>query len=205
MNLLFASLAALIAGPILLKLLRRAEWAVQAVDAFVAITIGGLVIFDILPHCISTVGWYALPAAFIGLVGPALLHRPLNHCQHDEAPFWLSLAALAIALHALLDGVALVTPELSQHADDAHAHHLAYAVVAHRTLEGAGLWWLVQPRYGTRWAMAVVGLIGISTVMGYMIGQQAIALAPSATLSIVQAIVAGSLLHVVLAKIRHNH
>ena len=187
MMLLLASLAALFAGPACILLFGRRPGAVLAIDSFVLVAIGGLVFFHILPHSVSDGGWPALVAAVAGLLAPVALHGPLDECSGRGNRSLLSLAVLGIASHAFFDGVALVG-----------GASLALAVVLHRVLEGLGIWWLVRPHHGTRGTVMVVSTIAAATTAGYACGDMALHTELATWVSIVQAMVAGSLLHVLL-------
>ena len=193
MTLLVASLLALFVGPVFVHVMGRRHAAILAIDGFVLVAIGGLVLFHILPHSVADAGWPALIAAAIGLVVPTFFHPPLEECPGREAMPLLSLAILTIALHAFLDGVGLVDPSAS---GDGNA--LGIAVVLHRILEGLGIWWLVRPHYGRRGTIAVVGVMAVATIMGFFSAGAASHAASERVIDIVQVAVAGSLLHVLM-------
>ena len=123
----------------------RARRTVAAVDAFALVGVAGLVLVHILPQSFELAGWWVLPVAVLGAVGPGLLCGTRLFSGRESRVVALPLALLAIALHALLDGVAIASDE----AGAAHgSSELALAVVLHRVPVGLGIWWLVRPLYG---------------------------------------------------------
>ncbi|MCP4867233.1 MAG: hypothetical protein GY898_00765 [Proteobacteria bacterium] len=191
MTLLIASLAALLFGPPLLKLASGSPWALRLLDGFVYVAIGGLVLLHVLPEVVATSGWAALVAAAIGLVGPSTIEKRLEQSARQAHEAALLLAVVALSLHGLFDGMAL-TGEAEHHAE------LGLAVVLHRLPVGLTLWWLIQPTRGTRAAAGALGAIAVATVAGFFLGGAAAGALEAPAMGLVYALVAGSLLHVVL-------
>ncbi|MBX3229467.1 MAG: permease [Labilithrix sp.] len=207
MSLLLLSIVALGLGPLIVTFAGARSWVLALVDGFVIVTIGGIALIHILPEALLTCGPWAFAAAAAGLFGPMLLERK-NHPHHDHVHGGdtakhrpaLVLALLGIAMHAFLDGSAF-----AEHVDEhgsAHAHGselLGLAVVLHRMPEGLAIWWLVRPRL--RSAGAAVGALALvagATVMGSRFGDELVHGTGVVVFSFVQAVVAGSLLHVVI-------
>jgi len=189
---LLASILALGIGP-LLYARTRSSWAAATVDAFALVGVGGLVVVHILPQSFSLAGWMVVPIALVGLLGPGLLCGSRLFAGKSSSRVTLPLALLGITLHALLDGLALTSPSTS---DESAA--LAAAVVLHRLPVGLGIWWLTVPLYGRRAALGLLGAIAISSVVGFGAGESLVAEASTAWFALFQALVAGSLLHVIL-------
>jgi zinc transporter ZupT len=186
---LIAALIGLALGPLVFNALHRSPATQLALDGFVLVAVVGLVISHILPEAFESAGWWSILAASAGLLLPLTVEklRALSHnASHGVV---LGVAGLALLLHASVDGVGLAAAEGSS--------ALALAVVLHRLPVGLAVWWLVCPQFGRRWAALVLAALGVATVSGY--GMQ-IAFAPSEgiALHLVQAFVAGSLLHVLL-------
>jgi uncharacterized membrane protein YraQ (UPF0718 family) len=185
---LLASLIALVIGPLVFER-TRGPWALAALDAFALVAVGGLVSAHILPQCFAVAGWWAAPVVLLGLFGPGLLCGS-RLLASSGARITLPLALMGIALHALLDGVALraAPPEVSA---------LALAIVLHRVSDGLGIWWLARPAYGRRTALVLLGTLAVATVVGYATPW----IAGSSShlwFALLQALIAGSLLHVIL-------
>jgi hypothetical protein len=217
LSLLVLSIVALAFGPGLVALAGPRSWVLALVDGFVIVTIGGIALIHILPHALLSCGAWAFVGAAAGLFGPMILER-YRHGQggsgagHRPA---LVLALLGIAMHAFLDGSAFTDHAGPEHAGGDHGHGaelLGLAVVLHRIPEGLAIWWLVRPRPGgTRLAIAALAIVGVSTVLGSRFGESIVHGSGAAVFSFIQAVVAGSLLHVVIHHAppstawRHHH
>ena len=109
----------------------------------------------------------------------------------------LTLATLALGVHAMMDGVALI--DHSGHAGH-HGHHedgsLALGVILHRLPLGLTLWWMVNSKLGLKAAFTTLGgLIG-ATCLGYFAGDEIIHSFSNDNLSIFQALMGGAILHI---------
>jgi uncharacterized protein len=187
---LLASLAALVIGPLVLER-TRGPWALAGLDAFALVAVGGLVSAHILPQCFAVAGWKAAPVMLFGLLGPGLLCGTRILSGRTGSRITLPLALLGIALHALLDGVALASG-----ADGADA--LALAVVLHRVSDGLGIWWLARPAYGKGVAGLLLGTLAVFSVVGFSFEPSIAAGVSQTWFALLQALIAGSLLHVIL-------
>jgi uncharacterized membrane protein YraQ (UPF0718 family) len=195
MWLLIASCAASLIGPLSFEGVRRRRGMMAAVDGFVLVTLIGLILLHILPQSFELAGWWALAAGLVGFGAPMALGRwsPHQRGHRAEVPVLL-LAAGGLAVHALLDGVALVAPEIEGAA--AAGDMLALAVVLHRLPVGLTVWWIVKPSRGVGWALTLLGVNVAATIAGFLVGGDALAELPLEGLGAFQALVAGSLFHV---------
>ena len=75
---------------------------------------------------------------------------------------------------------------------------LALAVVLHRVSDGLGIWWLARPAYGKRVAALLLGTLAVFSVVGFRFAQPITGGASHAWIALFQALIAGSLLHVIL-------
>jgi uncharacterized membrane protein YraQ (UPF0718 family) len=185
---LLASLAALIVGPLVFERARR-PWALAGIDAFALVAVGGLVAAHIVPQCFALAGWKAAPVLALGLFGPGLLCGTRLLSGKSGSRVTLPLALLGIALHALFDGVALAGG-----VDKA----LALAVILHRISDGLGIWWLARPAYGKRVAALLLGTLAVFSVIGFWLEAPISAGTSHSWFALLQALIAGSLLHVIL-------
>lgn len=187
---LIAAIVGLALGPALFALLHRSPAPQLAVDGFVLVAITGLVAFHVLPDAFESAGFIALFAAAAGLLLPLLVERVKALSSRMSHGIVLAVAFSALMLHASLDGVGVAASEGSI--------GLALAVVLHRLPVGLSIWWLVRPQFGRRWAFAVLGAIAIATVGGFAFQTGIVETHTHGWVHLVQAFVAGSLLHVLL-------
>lgn len=187
------SLGVLLLGPALLAWVQRAPlWlqtiGLQGLDGFVLTSVAGIVLADVLPHALSESGMWAVPLVLLGLLGPSLAERGLHRAAEHVHALALLLGMAGLVLHATLDGVALAHGDVRP--------QLAMAVLLHRLPEGLTIWWLLRPRYGRLIAGLALGLVASATILGMSLGPSTVA--DSAAMGLIEALVAGSLLHVVV-------
>lgn len=209
MEMLLASLLALAVGPLIVSRLKDIRSATVAIDAFVIVAIGGLIIIHILPEALTQGGWWVLLTLFLGLFGPLLAERGLHQGANSSAGRIVIFLALAgLAAHAVIDGLALGHEHTHGHG---HSHGpldhsdestglLSLAVILHRLPVGIGIWWLIPRTLGVGVAMLTLGLIAVATVVGFFVGD-GLDIQGGSGLAIFEGLLAGSLLHVVF----HSH
>ncbi|MFO0241931.1 MAG: metal transporter, partial [Gemmatimonas sp.] len=140
MSLLLATLAALALGPAVAHLARRQAALLTFVDGFVLICIGGLVLFDVVPHALEHGDLLALVFIGAGFVVPGLAERLLTFGVRQTHLIVTVLAMLGIALHSLLDGSAL-----AQSSDGGSL--LGYGVLLHQLPVSLMVWWVLSDRH----------------------------------------------------------
>ena len=134
----------------------------------------------------------ALGAGLLAVV--ERLSRTLARYTDDVT---IVFAVLGLSVHALLEGSALTAGA---------SPAFVLAVVVHRVAVGLLIWWLVAPRHGVRAAGAGVGAILVGTLAGYVVGAGVITDAPFVIDRVLlEAFVAGTLLHVVMHQGREDH
>lgn len=204
LNLLLLSFVALALGPLLVVLARRHASALVAVDSFCVIAISGFALLHLLPASAQQAGWLVFPLALAGFIAPALAERGLHHHGTGLRRTVLGLAMLGIAAHSILDGLALsmghVCMTEHDHGHDHTSDHvlLAWAVILHRIPEGLGIWWIVPRTLGFAAAVVVTLVSVLTTSFGFFVAPSILTDASTQGLAMVQALLAGSLLHVVL-------
>jgi uncharacterized protein len=182
------SLVALLVGPLGVVAFRTRRPLLAAIDGFVVVTIGGIVLLHVLPHALLEVGAWAFVPAVAGLLLPLLGERSGARAAGDR---WLVPLALAgMVAHALLDGTALRSGE-------AGASLLPVAIILHRIPEGLAIWWLFRPLVGARLAAGALGLVGVATTLGFELSVRLVEIVPERFIALLQALVAGCLLHIV--------
>ncbi len=192
---LVASVLILGLGPALYRLARQRPAWLSALDGFLLVAICGLVLLDVLPETLEQSGWLAILFVLAGFLGPSLVEHWFHRLAGPAHRVAILLALLSLVLHALVDGAALVASS----GEPAHGlRSLPLAVVLHRIPVGLAIWWLLRPREGTRAALAVLGLIALSTAAGFFFVDTVLAGTSGSALGLFQALVAGSLMHVVV-------
>jgi ZIP family zinc transporter len=172
--------------------------AMHGIRTFAVVAAGAVAVLHLLPEALSEIGWPALVAAAVGLVGPALLERSFTHDPHEDAPTTaLAMGYAAVVAHQAGEGAALAglarTGALTASivlAIAAHTVPLAM-VVAIRVIEARG-----ASAHGTRRAtvLALGGVAG-ATIVGALGGNLVGAAELAAVQPWVLAVVAGLLLH----------
>jgi uncharacterized protein len=195
MLLLILSLLPFVAGPLLVRGLQKSPASARALDSFVLVALGGLIFIHILPHAVEEGGGWALGAAAAGLLIPFLGEHFVYHKHRFTITPVLVLGLLGLGLHGVLDGVAIA----SSHTHAEGGDLLAMAVLMHRLPAGLAVWWLVRPRMGARAALIIVSIIITATIGGFYLGiQENSELFHGSSWFIIQALLSGSLIHVLL-------
>ena len=200
--LLITSILTLAVGPLLQQVARRVGSMQAILDGFVFIAISGLILLYVIPGSIALGGWLAVLGGLLGLLVPSLIENRLHGLARQAHMVALVLALSGIMLHGFVDGLALTAPEEKE---GAHVHSmLPLAVILHRLPVGLTIWILLRPLYGKVAAMATLGLIALATVAGFALGGTVFEGVDNWVSGIFQALVAGSLLHVVMHR-SHPH
>lgn len=197
MHLLVASLLPLLLGPLLAGWLVRWHHTARALDAFILVSVAGLVLLHILPQAFADAGAIAVLAALVGAIIPMVGGKLFSTKPGTVRTVTLAVALVGLAMHAIMDGLALA-PQCAHGHGHEHAHDsaLGFAVVLHRIPVGLAIWWLVRPRLGLRIAILSILCISVSSVVGYFAADHLFEWMHGPALGAFQAMVAGSLLHV---------
>lgn len=192
------ALAVLAVGPVLGNRLSRWPQALSLLDGFVLAAVFGLVSIEILPGMLST-GGVLLPAlAVLGFALPSLVERFFVASGHRAHRAVLALAVGGLALHSILDGVALAEGARTQ------GSLLGLGVILHQLPVGLMVWAVLRERPApTFWL--VLGMMGTMTVAGSLTGDHLLGTIGHAGASALDAIIGGSLLHVVTHRGPHRH
>jgi len=194
MNFLLSTLA-LLAGPFVYALGRRNAIAEQALDLLIVATIAWIVGVHIVPEAVEMAGWQAAAALLAGMAVPLLLRRIFHLASATAHNALLTLAALALIVHALIDGIALLPTGDEK---------LAIAVIIHRLPVGMAIWWTFRPAIGAVAASVAFTLIIAATAAAFYLGTPVIDIAENRILVLFQAFVAGSLVDLVIVAIRER-
>ena len=192
---LVAGVLALAIGPLLYLLATRVRALMWSIEGFVIVAVGGLILFDVLPRSLAVGGWLAAVVAAIGLAAPYLLERSRSRLIGGAHALAYSLAGLALVGHAMVDGAAFGGGV------GAARVPLSLAVILHRLPVGMAVWWLIRPSYGRAKALGLLIALVAATIGGFFLSEELFMRLPAVGTALFQALVAGSLLHVLL----HRH
>ncbi len=180
MGALIAAVVVLLGSPLIDRLLQGRPRLAAAVDGALGVLIAIAVFAAVLPFSAGVIGWpQAASILAVGAVGGFLAHR--FPALGDAVS---AFAFAGLALHALVDGVALA----------GSAPSLGYAVVAHNVPVGMALWRAVSPG-SPRLARLALLFSAFITVAGWMLAAHVEALSTAAPMAILQVAAAGMLLH----------
>ena len=196
---LVAVLVAPLAGPVLYGLLHDRPGAVRLVDGFVYVAVPALVALQVLPSAWEHRSALVVAALVAGILVPTLMERASQVLHRHTDSVALVVGLSGFLLHTLLEGAALAPGE------DGVAAAFALAVMLHQIPVGLVVWWLLRPRYGTAAASAGVGSIVLGTLVGYALGVEVLGGLHGERAEAFQALVSGTLVHVVFHQGRHDH
>jgi len=195
LTLLIISLIAYTVGPALYGMAGRARGSFAGLDGFVLVAVVGLALVHIIPHAVVAAGGGALAIALAGFIGPGMVEHRLERAARQTHTAALILALSGLAVHEFFDGVGLAS---AFYDPSTGISALAVAVVLHRLPIAITVWWLLYPLRGPWVAAAVLGALGAATVLGYASVDAVADLVEARWLGLLEALIAGSLLHVVV-------
>ena len=187
------STIALLAGPFIYALGRRNTTVEHLLDAVVILTVAWIITFHIVPEVVAIGGILALAMIAAGMAFPFVLRRIFHLASNTTHFALLVLAAVALALQAIIDGIALLP---------ATGNSLSLAVILHRLPIGMAIWWTFRPALGHKAAVVAFAIIIVATGSAYFLGGPVIDVFENRTLVLFQAFVSGSLIDLVIVGIR---
>jgi len=187
------STIALLAGPFVCILGRHNKMTERAVDVLIIAAIAWIIGVHIVPDAVQVAGWTALAFLALGMAFPYLLRRIFHLASSAMHTALLLIAALALVLHAVIDGIALLPGNGDQ---------LGIAVILHRLPVGMAIWWTFRPAIGSKAAIAAFALIILATGLAVYFGGPVIELTESKMLALFQVFVAGSLADMFIVGLR---
>lgn len=199
MTLLVISVVALLVGPLLARIFEQQPGVNRFLDGFILVSIGGIAVTHLLPEAVVEIGGMALLMVLLGALLPYLAERAFHSYERATHSGVLVLALSGILVHTLLDGMALSLASTEHGAGRA----LAVAVILHRLPVGLLIWWALKPFSNIKVIFSVLVLMSLSTIAGFVLGGTDVPLIHSSAITYFQALVTGSLLHVLFH--RHLH
>lgn len=193
MTYLIAAILALAAGPLLEASAGTRRRIGPLLDGLALAAIPSLVVLEFAPTAIEGREWGILVALVVGFLLPVAAERGARIVSR-QAHRWALLAGLSgFLVHAALDGAALGTVSTGASAS------LPLAIILHRLPVGVAVWWLTVREMDRRAGVAALIVLMLGTVGGYIFGAAVDRIAAdSGMLTLYQAVVGGSLVHVVI-------
>lgn len=177
---LIAAAAVLLGAPLIDRVIAGRPRLAAAVDGVLGCLIALAVFAAVLPFAAGVIGWPdAVRVLALGAVAGFIAHRFPGLGDAVSA-----FAFAGLALHALVDGVALASPSAP----------LQYAVVAHNVPVGMALWRAISPG-SPRLARLALLLSAFITLAGWMLAAHVVEASTAAPMAVLQVMAAGMLLH----------
>ncbi|WP_428309662.1 permease [Hydrocarboniphaga sp.] len=196
--LLSATLLALLSGPLLYGAARERPAVLAFLDGFVLVAISGLVMLEVLPETLDRGGYASLLFLVLGALGPSLLENQLHHAKRAHLAA-LILAMAGLVLHSIGDGTALA-PQPGVAGSTEPNIALALAISVHSVPVGLMVWWLLYPVFGALFPSLAIGAMCLGTITGYAFADTVGGWLGATGWAWLQALVAGSILHVVFGR-----
>ncbi len=190
-GLLLASLVGLAAGPLAHKVCQRSPATRKALDAFVAVSVGGLALFHLIPEAIASGAALAAVFALLGVLAPAWIER-LGRGRAASGASWVLMVAL-LCVHSAVECAALAMSQPEA------ALSLGVAIAAHKLPVGLLVYATVRAQGSRVAAWGAIAALAATAVLGFVAGGPLLGVVGGHTLGALQGFVAGSLLHVVFA------
>ena len=193
---LVSALLAPLAGALIYVTMHHRPRTVRVLDTAVIVALPLLVAVQVGPHAWAERSLVPVVVVALGAGLLALVERLSHTLARYTDDVTILFAVLGLSVHALVEGSALTAGA---------SPAFVLAVVVHRVALGLLIWWLVVPRHGTRAAAAGVAAIMAATLAGYVLGTGVVTDVPLVDRALLEAFVAGTLLHVVFHQGREDH
>lgn len=193
---LVSALLAPLAGVLIYVTLHHRARTVRLLDRAVIVALPPLVAVQVLSHAWADRSLAPVVAVALGAGLLAVVERLSHTLARYTGDVTIVFVVLGLSLHALLEGSALTAGA---------SPAFVLAVVVHRVAVGLLIWWLVVPRHGARAAAVGVAAILAATAAGNVVGTGVVADVSFVDGHLLEAFVAGTLLHVILHQGREDH
>ncbi|MCB9228809.1 MAG: hypothetical protein H6618_04285 [Deltaproteobacteria bacterium] len=199
MTSLIISLLMLAIAPAVYRLSLTFQKTWKYANRVLILLVTSLVVLHLLPESIRIIGIKASVLAFLGMFIPSSLERLWSSEASLIHRLTLLLAVSGLAVHGIMDGTALAMA-------DGRSELLGWAVLLHRLPAAILIWSIFAPSGHKRLAVLILVILGLSTIVGYGIGQYLSHLPASfGGVHYFQALVAGSLLHIAFDQHKDTH
>ncbi len=200
MEYLIASLLILASTPLIVAVVLRYQRASRWGAAILLCAIVYNIFVHIIAENIQTFGWMAVWAAGIGAVLFGVGDEVFFGHSRPHSRWFLVLLQGFLAVHAMVDGAALIGSELpitdAQWLGHNHGEGLSLSIILHRLLFEVFIWKYFFDLYGKRMATLVLLNVGASTIIGFFGSKALFSLMPS-YFGLFEAFIGGALLHLV--------
>lgn len=191
---LIASFFSLCVGPLVYQTFGPLKRTDKIVSGIVLVIVTGIIALEVLPHTYESIGYWAILLALSGFAGPTLIERTFHKAADTTHKWTIYLGISGLLLHALIDGAAI------QAAEEEANNGLTLAIILHRLPVGLTIWWMLKPLLGERYALITLLMMGLSTLTGFVLNLAITDYHDHNLVTVIQAFIAGSLLHVVIHK-----
>ena len=199
MGYLIAVAFAPLLAPVLYRVLHDRPSAMETFDKFVYLAVPILVGWQVLPHAWEEQNALLILALTCGVILPIVIERGFQSVADETDNLAIAAGLSGLALHALLEGAALIPGSPDPDTP------LVAAIILHRIPMSLVIWWLIFPRFGTKKAATGIGFLVLATLAGYSLGSEFLSGLQGDGPALYQAFVSGSLIHVVFHQGRHDH
>ena len=193
---LILSLLVLPAGALFYIVFKNKARVLDFIDGFSFISITGLLLFSFVPHLVQKGGAIMIAVVIASVFLPTIIELSFKVFREQAHYFSLVIGIGGLVFHDALDGI-MLNHGLSAHKD------LPLAIIIHRLPVGLVVWRLLE-KYGKVVQISVLMAMTLATTAGYYLGEQATGFAQGMTATVLEAIVVGSLLHVIIHRLGHR-
>jgi len=193
--LLLLAILSLIVGPALIQSGGSNRGRLALMDGFALVAVGGLAILHMLPESLRHGGIIAGGCAVVGVLLPVLADR-IAHSAGGRLSAVLLL--LGLLPHAAMESAVLALSEPGM------AMGVGVAIAAHRLPVGLVVFSQVSCLMGVKFGWMSIFLIVLVTILGFFTGDALTQSLSGAPLYWLQALVGGTLLHVVISHRLHQ-
>jgi uncharacterized protein len=187
--LLATALATILISPLMLRFARANRW-LPFLDGFALVGVGGIAALHLLPEAFEFGGLISGAFFLLGLFLPSLGEKFAQRRTHRSA---IILVTCGILPHMLLESAALGA------APESKLVVLGAAIVAHRLPVALFVFSMIGNAYSLKRAWHVMFLLAVATLVGYWLGDRIMVDMHQSGLAWLQALVGGTLLHVIFA------